>query len=225
VSGPRAIGSQLAYLLREAMRENVKGLHFGIPARVEAYTPGTATRAPTADVSPWLQEDDGTDWPVIQDCPIAYPRGGGFAGQWPLAAGDSVWLWFGERSLDQWLEYGGKRPPGGTRILDLADAVVWPGVGPLTDPTPPFGQDQPDDLVWGSIEANQTGGRFRVTDDHKLWIGRRKAYTGADVDLLHLIDDLLGALQVATCGGYPLDPATQAKLATIQAKLATIMEA
>lgn len=197
----------LTRMVREGVRAALRGVRTGMPAVVVSYNPGTSSKAPTCDVQPVYTEDDGTELPVLPDRPILYPRGSVFAKQWPLSAGNHVWLAFSERSLDSWLAYGDKRPPGSSRQFDWSDAVVWPGFGPHCDPSPPFGASYPNDLVMGHIADD--GLRIRITSDKKIWIGRvaPPPLTG-DVELLDIIDRLMTAMKTMTFGPYPIDPTT-----------------
>lgn len=110
-------------------------LHTGLPAKVIIFDPSTQS----CDVQPLLQRvyldaDAGLDVPVelpqIQNVPIEYPAGGGFAITWPLSPGDIVYLAFCERSIDGWLEAapGLSVDPLESRKHHLSDAVARAGL-------------------------------------------------------------------------------------------------
>jgi hypothetical protein len=104
-----------------------------MPARVTSYD--AAKRR--VSVKPLIKESyvDGftgerltESVPVITDVPVAFPRGGSYRIEFPIAAGDTGWLWFADRSLDRWLASGGEVDPGDDRDHHLTDAVFYPGV-------------------------------------------------------------------------------------------------
>ena len=119
------------------VRGNAAEMHTLLPGRIESYDAATGK----ASVLPLLQRTytiDGADgvltersaaYPVIPDCPVAFPRGGGAAITFPLKAGDPCWILFAERSLDAWLDSDGKTvlDPDDARMHHLTDAVVLPG--------------------------------------------------------------------------------------------------
>ena len=111
-------------------------LHTAMPGVVDKYDSSTQL----ADVQPAIKRrfimPDGTessrDFPIINNVPICFPRAGDFFLSFPIKKGDSVLLIFSERSIDQWLEKGGKQDPIVTTLHDLSDAIAIPGVYPKT---------------------------------------------------------------------------------------------
>lgn len=75
--------------------------------------------------------------PVLNEVPIVFAGGGGFAETWPVAAGDPCLLVFSDRSLDLWFARGGAVAPDDARSHDITDAVAILGArskpGALTD--------------------------------------------------------------------------------------------
>jgi hypothetical protein len=111
------------------------------------------------DVQPALTLQDGTPLPVITSVPVAFPRSGEIAITWPLAEGDTVWLWFAERSIDSWLDQGGQRPPDNPRRFDMSDAVAYPGVSPRPESV---SNASPDHMVIGRQDGKAV---IRIKDD------------------------------------------------------------
>lgn len=138
------------------VRGHAAEMHTLLPGRIESYDAATGK----ASVLPLLQRTytiDGADgvlterteaYPVIPDCPVAFPRGGGAAITFPLKAGDPCWVMFAERSLDAWLDSDGKTvlDPDDARMHHLTDAVVLPGAYTLANP---IATAHADDVVIG----------------------------------------------------------------------------
>lgn len=100
-----------------------------LPGKVLAYD----RAAQTVDVQPVpasYQDGAAVDWPILRAVPLAFPRAGGAAITWPVAAGDYVLLHFASRGLDRWLATGDAGDPQTPRAQHLADAVAVPGVWP-----------------------------------------------------------------------------------------------
>lgn len=65
--------------------------------------------------------------PLLLDCPVVFPSGGGFTLTFPLEPGDEVLIVFGDRCVDGWWESGDVAPPAEYRMHDLSDGFVIPG--------------------------------------------------------------------------------------------------
>lgn len=122
----------MAEVLRDVIEHRLGGVHVCMPGQVVSYDPLTQT----AEVQPTLRNvietGDGTTealaYPTISSVPVAHPRAGAWFVHMPLAAGDSVVLVFGERSLDEWRARGGVNvDPDDLRKHHLSDAIAIPG--------------------------------------------------------------------------------------------------
>lgn len=163
----------------EAMASEI---HTAIPARIEKYD---AARQ-LADVKPTLiqvfADDEGKDMPVehpvLTDCPVAFPQGGGAFLSFPLKPGDTVLLVCAQRSLDAWLETDGKTPidPGDYRRHHISDAVVYPGLRTAKAPLP---NAHADDVVLGltdgSAELHIEPGGHTWLKSPKMMLGSKDA--------------------------------------------------
>lgn len=124
----------LAEVMRLATEKLERTLRVGLPGRIEQFDPVTQL----ADVKPLLKEvvfdEQGTEGtealPVITNVPVHFSGGGNFAETFPIAVGDSCWLGFADRSLDQWLSRGNDTDPIDLRRHELSDAVCWVGIRP-----------------------------------------------------------------------------------------------
>lgn len=75
------------------------------------------------------------DLPVLVDCPIVFPSGGGCTLTFPINKGDEVLIIFSSRCIDNWWALGATDSEGNTiprpqaeyRMNDLSDGFVIPG--------------------------------------------------------------------------------------------------
>lgn len=65
--------------------------------------------------------------PLLLDCPVIFPNGGGFSLTFPIASGDECLVLFSSRCIDSWWALGGEQNPFEHRMLDLSDGFVLPG--------------------------------------------------------------------------------------------------
>jgi len=159
---------------------------------------------------------DGTSEKIapVDAVPVQFPGGAGFSITWPLAPGDPVWLAFSGRPFDAWKHTGDAEAEEPTRRrFALSDCVAYPqgprsrsgALASATDDTMVLGED--------------AGAQLRIGAG-KITLGTPAA------ELLDLVDQLIGALQTAmtatVMGPQPLDPATQATLASIKLLLTQI---
>jgi hypothetical protein len=117
----------------EAVRGRVlRDLRVAVPAEVTRYD---ATHQ-LVDVRPLL-----ADWfpsegenveqafpPIVPNVPVVFPGSGGYRLTFPVAVGDTLLLVVSDRSLDAWLDQGGRQAPDDLRRHNLSDAVAIPGL-------------------------------------------------------------------------------------------------
>lgn len=65
--------------------------------------------------------------PVLLDCPVVFPSGGGFTLTFPLQPGDECLVSFSSRCIDGWWQLGGVQNQPDLRMHDLSDGFVIPG--------------------------------------------------------------------------------------------------
>lgn len=77
-------------------------------------------------------KSDGTQeditLPVLVDCPISYPRGGGFTLTFTPVKDDECLVFFASRCIDAWWQQGGVQPQQEFRMHDLSDGFVFVGI-------------------------------------------------------------------------------------------------
>lgn len=102
-----------------------------LPGIVSSFDPV----AMTCEVQPAIQgkvkTEDGrvqlVNLPMLLDCPVVFPHGGGCSLTFPIATGDECLVVFSCRAIDLWWQSGGVQPPVEVRMHDLSDGFVIPG--------------------------------------------------------------------------------------------------
>lgn len=143
--------------LRMAFDGHQSGMWTALPAIVQKFD---AARM-TADVQPaikaTIRQQDGTfadmNLPVLLDCPVFFPSGGGCTLTFPVAAGDEVLVIFASRCIDGWWQLGSVQRQPEFRMHDLSDGFVLPGI-----------RSQPR-----KFGVNTTGAQLR-TDDGAAYV-------------------------------------------------------
>lgn len=77
------------------------------------------------------QTGDGQwiDVPLLLDCPVMFPGGGGFTLTFPVTVGDECLVVFASRCIDAWFESGGNaNQQAEMRLHDLSDGFAFVGV-------------------------------------------------------------------------------------------------
>jgi hypothetical protein len=103
-----------------------------LPGIVQSYDPV----AKTCTVQPTIQArvtaaDGSKSWvslPLLLDCPVYFPSGGGYTLTFPITAGDECLVVFSSRCIDAWWQSGGIDIQAATRMHDLSDGFVFAGI-------------------------------------------------------------------------------------------------
>lgn len=66
--------------------------------------------------------------PLLLDCPVVFPGGGGVTLTFPINPGDEVLVVFASRCIDSWWQLGGIQGQAELRMHDLSDGFVLPQV-------------------------------------------------------------------------------------------------
>lgn len=126
--------SDLLDALEKSIFEKLNCVKIGI---VQAFYPGSATEAPSADVNIAFTQvvniaPDGTrtlaEYSPLLRVPVCFQQGGGCIMTFPVTAGDECLLLFNDKQLDNWLLSGGGQPPTVNRAHDFSDAIALVGV-------------------------------------------------------------------------------------------------
>lgn len=122
--------------LLAALRGFQTELWTAMPGIVKAYR-RTASDGLVVDVQPAIQalirqvpsgEGKWVNMPLLLDCPVYFPSGGGFTLTFPIAVGDECLVVFASRCIDAWFESGGSaNQQAELRMHDLSDGFAFVG--------------------------------------------------------------------------------------------------
>lgn len=115
-----------------AVRGELASVWTALPGEIVSFNAALQT----AQVQPTIQAEvrapDGTvtlaTLPLLLDCPVHFPRGGGCILTFPVKAGDECIVVFSSRCIDAWWQTGGVQPQAELRMHDLSDGFVFVGV-------------------------------------------------------------------------------------------------
>ena len=103
-----------------------------LPGIIQSYdhTAKTCTVQPSTQAQ--ITAADGSkQWvniPLLLDCPVYFPSGGGYTLTFPLVPGDECLVVFASRCIDAWWQSGKVDIQAASRMHDLSDGFVFPGV-------------------------------------------------------------------------------------------------
>jgi hypothetical protein len=116
---------------RLAMDSRLAGLWTALPGIIQSFNASALTCTVQPSISGKSRQPDGTvadvQLPLLQDCPVVFPGGGGCILTFPLAAGDECLVVFASRCIDSWWQLGGVKGQAEVRMHDLSDGFVIPG--------------------------------------------------------------------------------------------------
>jgi hypothetical protein len=103
-----------------------------LPGIIESFDPA----AMTCKVQPAINgarsmvngDIQAVQMPVLLDCPVCFPGGGGVTMTFPIKPGDECLVVFASRCIDSWWQLGGVQGQAEIRMHDLSDGFVLPGV-------------------------------------------------------------------------------------------------
>lgn len=105
-----------------------------LPGIVQSFNPDAVTAIVQPAITGVVTQPDGTNQavklPLLLDCPVVFPRGGGCTLTFPVQPGDECLVVFASRCIDAWWQSGGVQVPMEMRMHDLSDGFVL--VGPMS---------------------------------------------------------------------------------------------
>lgn len=118
--------------MRAMLRGWQSNLWTALPGIVQSFDVAkmTAVVQPAIRGQFLSQEGKWTDaqLPLLLDCPVQFPGGGGFVLTFPLAEGDECLVVFSSRCIDAWWQSGGIQSQAELRLHDLSDGFCLPKV-------------------------------------------------------------------------------------------------
>lgn len=126
---------ELAKDLGVAMRANNRALQSTVwtamPGIIQSFDPAKRTCSVQVSILSKVLGPTGTTrdvkLPLLVDCPVLFPGGGGFVLTFPLRTGDECLVLFSARCIDSWWHSGGVQVQNELRMHDLSDGFVLPG--------------------------------------------------------------------------------------------------
>ena len=102
-----------------------------LPGIIQKFDAGALTCEVQPAIKGRVTQEDGSiqlvNMPLLLDCPVVFPHGGGCSLTFPIKAGDECLVVFASRGIDYWWQLGGIQPPPEARMHDLSDGFVIPG--------------------------------------------------------------------------------------------------
>lgn len=123
----------LSTSLEIAIRSAQGRIWTALPGIIQSFDPA----AMTCEVQPSIQgtlsdpktgKATNVNLPLLVDCPVQFPSGGGVTLTLPIAKDDECLIVFASRCIDAWWQNGGIQPPMVYRMHDLSDGYVIPGI-------------------------------------------------------------------------------------------------
>lgn len=102
-----------------------------LPGIVASFDASAMTCTVQPAISGTRLKSDGSavdvNMPVLLDCPVCFPSGGGATLTFPIKPGDECLVVFSSRCIDSWWQLGGVQGQAEMRMHDLSDGFVIPG--------------------------------------------------------------------------------------------------
>lgn len=121
----------LAEVLKTERNKINNQLRVAMPGIIQSFDPGAVTCVVQPAIRYVQTDNDGnqstSDYPLLLDVPVIFPRGGGVTLTFPVKAGDECLVIFADRCIDFWWQSGGVQEPVDTRQHDLSDAFAIVG--------------------------------------------------------------------------------------------------
>lgn len=103
-----------------------------LPGIVQSFDAAARTVVVQPAIQARVQSKDGTfDWvklPLLLDCPVQFPSGGGVTLTFPIKANDECLVIFASRCIDAWWQSGGIQVQAEMRMHSLSDGFALVGL-------------------------------------------------------------------------------------------------
>lgn len=122
--------------LRAALDGRQATMWTALPGVIESFDPAAMTAVVQPAIQGRVSKPDGSvqlvNLPLLLDCPVVFPSGGGATLTFPVKKGDECLVVFTSRCMDGWWQNSGVQAPLEARMHDLSDGMVL--VGPRSKP-------------------------------------------------------------------------------------------
>ncbi len=157
-----------------------------------------------------LPDETIKSMPILVDCPVFTPQGGGAALTLPIKAGDECIVLFADRNIDAWFANGGQAAPFDDRLHDLSDGIALVGLNYLGSSSVQYAANEAA-LTYLGANVSLKSGKVIVSN------------TATDLKLvLDGLIDVIKALQVV--GPLALTPASITALEAYKVQIANLLD-
>jgi Phage protein Gp138 N-terminal domain len=131
---PRERIGNLSLAMSTMIDGHVRNIWTALPVTIASYNAALQTASVRSMIIPGRndpitgQKQILFPMPIINDCPVMFPGGGGFHLTFPIAVGDEGLLILATRQIDGWWATGNASQPSDLRMHDLSDGFVMVGV-------------------------------------------------------------------------------------------------
>lgn len=102
-----------------------------LPGVIQSFDAVAMTCTVQPAIQALVRDESGSltsvDLPLLLDCPVQFPAGGGCTLTFPVAAGDECLVVFSSRCIDAWWQSGGIQAQAELRMHDLSDGFALLG--------------------------------------------------------------------------------------------------
>ncbi|KAF1003695.1 MAG: hypothetical protein GAK36_00203 [Pseudomonas sp.] len=102
-----------------------------LPGIIQSFDANAMTCVIQPAVQALVRDETGAlapvNLPLLLDCPVQFPAGGGVTLTFPVAAGDECLVVFASRCIDAWWQSGGIQAQAELRMHDLSDGFALLG--------------------------------------------------------------------------------------------------
>jgi hypothetical protein len=127
---------------RERMNDPIVGLSVAlngwqskiqtaVPGIIQSFNPDDMTCTVQPAISGQVRDETGAltgiELPLLVDCPVQFPAGGGCTLTFPVKAEDECLIVFSSRCIDSWWQSGGVQAQPELRMHDLSDGFALLG--------------------------------------------------------------------------------------------------
>ncbi len=117
--------------LRVALESHQAKIWTALPGIIQSFNSAAMTCTIKPAISTTARDATGNlrvvEIPVLLDCPVVFPSGGGCTLTFPIQAGDECLIVLASRCIDGWWSLGDVRPQAEFRMHDLSDGFAIPG--------------------------------------------------------------------------------------------------
>lgn len=151
-------------LLTSLKAEVMKTMKCMMPGEIKSFDKTKKTATIQLLLKRSLPNDTVQSYPLLIDCPVFTPQGGGASLRFPIAAGDNCMVVFADRNVDVWFKTGAEGVPFNGRVHDISDGFALVGINALTSTLPDYKDDEAE-LEYGGAKVGLKGSRIKLGNE------------------------------------------------------------